>query len=77
MAQWVKYLTPVAWVPAEAQVQSPAQCSELRIQRCCRCSAVTAVAQIQSLAQELPYAAGSTIKLKKRKEKEMIKDGLV
>ena len=28
--QWVKNLTAAAWVTAEAQVQSPAQHSELR-----------------------------------------------
>ena len=53
-AQWVKNLTAVAWVTAEAWVQSPVLCSGLKD------SAL--LAQIQSLAWELPYALGTAIK---------------
>ena len=53
--QWVKNLTTMAQVAAEAQVWSPAQYSCLRI-------VATAVARIQSLDRELPYAVGVGIK---------------
>ena len=46
-----------------AQVQSLAWCSRLRIW-CC-----TAAAQIQPLAQELPYATGAAKKKKKNAER--------
>ena len=37
MVQWVKNLTAAAQVTVEAQVQSPARCSGLKIQCCCSC----------------------------------------
>ena len=58
--QWVKKLTAAVWVAVEARIQSPAQCSELKLS----CVAA-AVAWIQTLAQELPYAVGATLKKKK------------
>ena len=54
--QWVKSVTAAAWATAEAWVSSPAQHSGLK-----GSSVVAAAAQIQSLAQELPYAVGVTI----------------
>ena len=67
MAQWVKNLTEAAQVAVEDWVQSPAGCSGLRISCCHSCGVAAAVAQIQSLAQELPYASGAAIKKKKKK----------
>ena len=60
MAQWVKNPNAKAWVAAEAQVRPSTRCSGSS-------SIATAVAQIQSLARELSYAAGSVIKIKKKK----------
>ena len=48
MVQWIKNLTVVAWVSAEAQVPSP----------------YVVAAQIQSLAEELSYAVSAAIKNK-------------
>ena len=63
MAQWVKDLTAVAQVAAEAQVCSPAQRSGLKGSAVAAASAqVAAVAWIQSLAQKLPYAASVAVK---------------
>ena len=62
MAQWVKSLTAVAWVTAEAWVQAPAGRSWLK-----GSSVVTAAFWTQSLAQELPYATGAAIKKNKQK----------
>jgi len=59
VAQWVKNPNAKAWVAAEAQVRPSTRCSGYS-------SIATAVAQIQSLARELSYAAGSVIKLKKK-----------
>ena len=53
MLQWVKNLPAAAWVTVEAWVPSPAWSSGLKF---------SAVAQIQSLAWELPYAAGVAVK---------------
>ena len=58
MAQWVKNPTAAAQVAVEARILSPVWHSELK--HCC--SIVAAAAQIQSLAQELPYAVGVAIK---------------
>ena len=70
MVQWVKNLTAVTLVAAEAQVQSLAGCSGLKDPIAAAATQVTYVAQIQFLAQELPYAAGAAIKWKKKKEKK-------
>ena len=67
MAQWVKDPTAAAWVAAEAWVQSPTGCSELRTRYCHCCGIGQAAALIQSLAWELAYAAGVAIILQKRK----------
>ena len=56
MAQWVKNLTATAQVAAEVQVCFLAWHSWLKD------SLITAVAQIQILAQELLYALGAAIK---------------
>ena len=56
MPQWVKNLTAVAQVAAEAQVKSPAQCSGLKDP--------ASAAQIQSLAWDPPYTMASAIKKK-------------
>ena len=67
MALWVRNPTTAVWVTVKALVQSPAQRNELKdpvlsqLQR-------KSQAWIQSLAQELPYALGVTIKLKKKKK---------
>ena len=58
VVQQVKNLTAVAWVAAETQVQSLAWHSGLKDPA----AEVAAVAQIQSLAQERPYVAGTAIK---------------
>ena len=55
MVQWVKNPTEVALVAVEARVQFLAQWVK-------GCSIAAAVARIQSLAWELPYAAGTAIK---------------
>ena len=64
--QCVKNLMARAQVAMELQVQSLTQCSGSKdpvlLQLWCR---VAAAAWIQSLAWELPYARGATIKLKK------------
>ena len=49
--------TAAVWVTAEAWVRSLAQCSGLKDP-----GLVTAAAQIQSLAQELPYTVGVVLK---------------
>ena len=62
MVQWVKSLTAVSLVPAEARVRSPAWHSGLKdpvlLQLWCR---LAAAAWIQSGAWEIPYAAGVAI----------------
>ena len=63
MAQWVKNLTGVALASAEVWVQSSAWNTGLRI------IIVAAMAGIQSLAQELPYALGVAIKFKNKQTK--------
>jgi len=55
VAQWVKNLTAVARVPAETQVQFPAQWVK---GSGVWAKPIAAVAHIQSLAWELPHAAG-------------------
>ena len=60
MVQCVKQLTPVAWV------QSLDQHSGLRIATAV--AQVAAEVQIQSLAQERPYAVGVAKKRKKREK---------
>lgn len=55
----------MAWVAAVAQVPTPVQASGLRIQCVAIAAAWTAaVAWIQSLAWEFPYAEGAAIKIK-------------
>ena len=64
MAQWVKNQT-AAQVTAEKQVQLLAQCNGLNDQALLQLkwsSTAAAVAQIQSMAQELPYATGAALK---------------
>ena len=61
MAQWGKNLTVMVQVTVEEWVRSPAWCNGLK-----GSSIATAMAQIQSLAQELPYATGADIKFKKK-----------
>lgn len=58
VAQWVKNLTVVSPITAEVQVRSSAWYSELK---------ESSVA-IQSLARELPCAAGAGIQKKKKKK---------
>ena len=58
VVQRVKKLTAVAWVPEEVHVWAPAWCSG---------SKDPVVARIQSLAWDIPYAAGAAIKNKKLK----------
>lgn len=62
MAQWVKNLTVVSPITAEVQVRSSAWYSELK---------ESSVA-IQSLARELPCAAGAGIQKKKKKKSEVL-----
>ena len=74
MVQLVKNLTTVAWVTAEAQVQSLAQCSGLKDpvlpQLQCRSQLQL---RFNPLAQEFPCAMCVAIKKKKkRKEKKDI-----
>ena len=62
MVQWVKNLTAVAWVAVEVQVRShPCAVGY-------GSGVAAAVAQIQSLAWELPYAMGVA---KKRRKNEI------
>ena len=56
VAQWVKNPIAVAQVSMKAWVQSSTWCCVLK----------AAAAQIQSLAQELPYAMSATIKKEKK-----------
>ena len=66
MAQWVKYPTVVAWVAMESQVQSPAQLQWVKGSAVATAMTwVTAVAQIQSLAQNFQI---SWIQLWKKKK---------
>ena len=62
VVQWVKAPIAVAQVAVEAQVQFPVQCSGLKGSSIAAAQ-VTAVAWIQSLARDLPYAS---IKKKKK-----------
>ena len=63
MAQWVKNLTAAAWVAVEVQVRPQAWQSGLKDLALPEALAwVAAVAWMQSLAQELPYAVGVAIK---------------
>ena len=65
MAQWVKNPTEAAQVAAEMQVQSLAQCNGLKALALPQLQHRLAVmAQIQSLAWELPYAMVVAIKKK-------------
>ena len=70
-AQWVKTLTAVAQVAVEAQVRCPVWCSGFEGSGV---AATVAVAWIQSLAWELPCAAGVAMKLKKTFEKVVSSD---
>ena len=63
MAQWFRSPTAAAWAVV-AQVQSPAWHSGLKDPSI----ATDVAAQIQSLAQELPYAKDAAIKKKKKKK---------
>ena len=62
MMQQVKNLTAVTRVAEEVQVPSPAWSTVLK-----GSGIATALAQIQSLAQKIPYAMGAAIKKKKKK----------
>lgn len=64
MVQWVKNLAAAAWVSEEAWVLSLPQHSRLKelVLPQPWYTQVTAMAQIQSLAQRLPYAAGVATK---------------
>ena len=53
MAQWVKNPTAVSWMAVEARLKDPLL--------------PAALAQIQPLAQELPYAGDAVIKKKKKR----------
>ena len=66
MAPRVMNLTAAARVASEASVRSPIQCSGLKV-----ATWVVAVAQIQSLAQELPYALGAVIKKGERERRRL------
>ena len=55
MAQWVKNPTAVSWVTPEMSIQSPAQWGLKDPTQ------VTALAWVQSLAWELPYAVDMAI----------------
>ena len=66
MAQRAKNPTTAAWIIAEARVQSLAQRSGLKGPELLQLQCRSAVASgIQSLAWDLPYAVGETIKKKK------------
>ena len=69
--QWVKNPTVVAPVAMAAQVGSPALCSGLKDMVVAQ---VTALAQIQSLACEIPYAVGVAMKKKKERERDREKE---
>ena len=56
MAQWVKNPTAVAWVAGSVWVQSLAQCTGFE-------DPVLLQGSVQSLAQELPCAAGVAINI--------------
>ena len=62
MTQWVKNPTAVVQVPVEVWVGSPTWCSVKGAGMAAAATQAAAVAQIQSLAQELPYATGEAIK---------------
>ena len=61
MAQWVKNLTTVAQASVKVQVWSPAQWVKGPTVAAAAVL-VTAVAQIQSVTRELPYAVAVAIK---------------
>ena len=67
VAQWVKNLTAVAWVAAEAagSIPGPAQWVK-RSGIDVAVAQATAEARAQSLARELPYASGMAIKTNKQ-----------
>ena len=68
MVQWVKNLTAVVWVAAEARVQSVAQNTWLKGSGIAAAVAwLTGVARIPSLAQKLSNTMGVAIKLKKKR----------
>ena len=63
MAQWVKNPTAAAWVTVKARVLSLAPLSGLKYLALPQLwRLIEAVAQIRSLAQELLYVTGVTIK---------------
>ena len=68
MAQWIKNLNAVPQIDAKAQVQSPAWHSGLRIWHCHSCGVGPAVARIQSLAWELPYATDAAKKIARKED---------
>ena len=62
VVQWVKNLTAAAWVPGEVQVQFPIPVQWANGSSIATAAAqVTAVAWIQFLARELPYAMGLAV----------------
>ena len=71
VAQWVKDPITMAQVSVEVWVQSLAQHSRLKVSGIATVAAqVIAMAWIQSLTQELPYALGAAIKEKKKKKQQ-------
>ena len=70
VVQWVKNLT------AEAQVGSPAWCSGLKDLALLQLQQVSASAQIQSLAWELPYAKGGGHGKKDTHTQKKARDGV-
>ena len=73
MAQWIQYLNAVAQVTVELQVWSLAFYHGLKGSGVAPVTAwVTAVAQIQFLAQELPYAMDVAIKFNKTERKSSL-----
>lgn len=78
MVLWVKNLTAVALVTAEAQVRSWARHSGLKDLTECSAVWVAAMSQILFLVQRLPCAVSATIKKKKvsvrEREKQKVDD---
>ena len=68
--QWAKNPTALAWVTAETQVWSLAWHRGLNDPVLPQLQQFAAVAQIRSLAQELPYATGAAIKKEKRRKEK-------
>ena len=65
VAQWVKHPTAAAQICCRAMGVIPGPAQWVKGSR-----VATAAVQIQSLVQELPYAMGAAVKLKKKKRKK-------